>query len=188
MNRVLVFFIAFKLLLIVCAALIVAQMAPQYAHHLLLVIALLLALSGFGEMIVRQSRPPWLEYEGRLIRIAEMTAMSETDNGKAETCCYPVAEYEYSVNGRRHTGSIVAHSLETIRQPLSASPADSNTCRYWWRDKHAGDSVPVYVNPANAGDAVLVRPAAGLPRSHPVAWLTSGLLFALAWLHIHITN
>lgn len=189
MNRTLLFFIAFKLGLIMVSAFVVILVAPQYTHHLLLVIAGVLVLSGLGEIVVSQSQKPWLEYEGTLLGITGKKATLPEAGTPVRASAFTAVEFEYTVNDKCHRCTTLVHSHEDCRRRETDGSIDAaDAAARWHPDMRAGDTVTVYVNPANASDAVLVNPAPAQRTSHPVALLLTGLLFGILWFVVHRVN
>ncbi len=102
----------------------------------------------------------WPEVQGTIVssHVAEDTG--------SDAPYYPEVVYRYEVGGRKYTSS--RRSFETEMHSSSRGSADSIVKRY-----PAGKSVPVYVDPGNAAEAVLAR---GVP---PVSTMILLLLLAM---------
>lgn len=186
-KKILLF--SLKLFVLLSLAFLVMILAPQHAHHLVLVIAALLVASGWGSLLQYREQAHWKEKKGRVKSIrecAEEVAISEVSRLKY---FYPEIEYEYSVDGARFDGTVVSCEKENVWIAESDDwgnpvPADKK----WWSSLRPGDDLSVYVNPRNPGEAVLIREAGKTRRSHHLALLAGGILLGLIWLFLAATG
>lgn len=109
---------------------------------------LLRALQSWRKTIVSKSWPTAMG------TVLSATVAAGRTSGRNGTSYYPLVVYEYAVNGQRYTGNRLRFGSQ-IGVELQ-SWAASALGKY-----PAGGSVPVYYNPDNPAEAVLIRNASG---------------------------
>ncbi len=180
-KKILLF--SLKLMVLLSLAFSVMIFAPQHAHHLLLVIAATMLVSGWGSLLQYREQANWIETTASLKRISECeeeVAVSEVGRVRY---FYPEIDYEYAVDDRSFESSVVCFEKESVWMPEVSDWGDPIPREdRWWSSLEPGDELPVYVNPRNPAEAVLIRDAGKARRSHHLALLTGGALLALAWL------
>lgn len=98
---------------------------------------------------------------------------------------YPEVEYEYVANGSIRLGKTVALEKENVWVPeVNAWGDPTSDESRWWLSLQLGDELPVYLNPRNEFEAVLVKDVSSSSRSHYLALLVSGILVGLIWLFL----
>ena len=91
---------------------------------------------------------------------------------------YPVAEYEYYVQGKKHVGTKI-----TV-EPKNAWVLVDEVSHSQWSQWKKGENVPVFFDPCNPAHAVLIPQLQPRRRSHLVALTLSGLLLLLGSIGI----
>lgn len=178
-----------KVIILLCAAFIFIFFAPQYGHYILL--ALGVGLFGYGANSLNQytNQERWVETKAKLKRIEECeeeVAVSEYYNLKYY---YPIAEYEYAAKGVNYTGSVVSLDKENIWVPeVNDWGEPTSIDKRWWASLKPGDEMPVYFNPTNESQAVLIKSIGRSRRSHYLALAAGGILLVVIWLFLVITT
>jgi hypothetical protein len=174
-----------KLIGFLCMAFIVSVYMPQHIHHLLLIISAVLVFVGSRSLRKYKDQANWIEGKAKLKSINEReeeVAISEYSRLKYY---YPEMEYEYVANGATHVGKIVFLEKENVWVPEVNTWGDPTPEeRRWWLSLKPEDELPVYINPRNASEAVLMNDVAKERRSHHLALIVSGLLVGLIWLFL----
>ncbi|MES9825549.1 MAG: DUF3592 domain-containing protein [Candidatus Thiodiazotropha endolucinida] len=175
--------LAVKLIVLLSIAYLVFLFVPLQAHHLLLVIAAILILIGGGSLLKYRQQNNWLEDKAKIVDIEEQSEIVAIGQYSKLKYFYPVIEYEYAVDGKKHSSVTVAHEKENIWVPEVNGWGDPNpdTVR-WWLSLKPGNDIPVFINPKNHSDTVLVKGASKARRSHHLALLLGGILLGLTWL------
>ncbi len=175
--------VSLKLIGLLCIAFLIILFLPGYAHHLLLVISAALILSGFGSLLGYREQAKWIEATARLTSVNEReeeVAVSEYSRIKYY---YPEIEYEYKTNGALHSGRNVSFEKENVWVPEVNKWGDPTPEeKRWWLSYKPGDEIPVYINPGDESEAVLVKYVVKARRSHHLALMASGFLLGLMWL------
>ncbi len=175
--------VSLKLIGLLCIAFLAILFLPGYAHHLLLVISAALILSGFGSLLGYREQAKWIEGTARLTSVNEReeeVAVSEYSRIKYY---YPEMEYEYMTNGALRSGKSVSIEKENVWVPEVNKWGDPTPEeKRWWLAFKPGDEIPVYINPSDEGEAVLVRDVIKARRSHHLALTAGGFLLGLTWL------
>jgi len=162
---------------------------PQHAHHVLLLIALVLSFTGAGALLEYRRQALWKRTNARVDSIRE----DEQDVAMGKTSCltyyFPKIEYAYVIDGTAYKGTRVSYEKENVW----INEADDwgvpiPEQRWWWRSIQAGDEIPAYVNPRKPHEAVLINRLSKHRRSHHLALLVSGILLALIWLLLFAYN
>ncbi len=95
----------------------------------------------------------WRQVPGRIVQ-HDIIATSGTDSeGRGETHYEPKLGYDYEVDGVRHSGTRVSLDGESFGSRAKAQA--------YLDARPVGSEVMVYVNPANASDAILSVKAGG---------------------------
>ncbi|MEW8067135.1 MAG: DUF3592 domain-containing protein [Candidatus Thiodiazotropha endolucinida] len=177
------FLLAVKLIALLSIAYLVFLFLPLQAHHLLLVISITLILIGGGSLLKYKQHNNWIEDRAKIIDIGEASENVAIDQYSMLKYFYPLIEYEYAVEGKKHSGDTVSHEIENVWVPEVNGWGDPNpeTTR-WWLSLKPGDDLPVFINPKNHRDTVLVKGASKARRSHHLALLLGGVLLGLIWL------
>lgn len=172
-----------KLLGLVSIAFLVMVLAPQQAHHLLLLIAALLVVKGLGSLLQYREQANWTEFEGKVISVSEREEEVAISKVSRLKYFYPEIEYEYVADGVTRRGKRVAFEKESLWVPEFDDWGDPLAEeKKWWLPLQPGDEVPVYVNPHNRDESVLIKDVSKARRSHHLALVAGGVLLALAWL------
>ncbi len=178
------------IIIIVCMVLIliISLLFPDFLHFILLLIALILTASGVKSFISHKQRINWLEGEATIKTIIEQTYLDPHFYGGSTTYFYPEIEYIYTVDGKSLEGSIVSSEKENIwvTEYNNFGDLNSNENR-WWIDLKPGDKLPVFINPENFKEAVLVKDFSDSRKSHHLALIVGGLLLLGAWVATQIT-
>ncbi|MEW8507746.1 MAG: DUF3592 domain-containing protein [Candidatus Thiodiazotropha sp.] len=176
---------AAKMIALLCIAAVFFYLAPQYAHHALLVIASILMIIGGGSLFKYRSLGSWIEGSAKLVAIEEREEEVAVSQYSILKYHYPLIEYEYSADGRHYGGNTVSLEKENVWVPEVNNWGDPTPEEdRWWRGLKPGDDIPVYINPRNRGESVLVKGSSTSRRSHHLALLLGGLLIALIWLMV----
>ena len=182
-----IIFITFVIVGLLCLAYAVINYLPKFSHHLLLVVASGLFFSGLSALIKYKSYSGWVEKLATLIKIEEgeeEIAISEYTRIKYY---YPIAEYEYAMDGVKHIGNVVSFEKENVWVPeVDKWGTHTPQKLRWWLSLKAGDKVPVFVNPKNSRQSVLIKTVAKERRSHYIALLFGGIVICLIWLAIEV--
>ena len=181
-NKKLIFF-SIKLVGVLCIAFVIVVFNPKYAHYFLLAMSLVFFTLGLNLLFQYKLRLSWEEKKGILKSIQECeeeVAISEYTRIKY---FYPVVEYEYTINGNKHIGNTVSFEKENVWVPEVDSWGNPTPSELkWWLSMKAGDELPVYVNPKNENQAVLVKSVAKSRWSHCLVLLLVGGIIGLIWL------
>lgn len=180
-TRVLLF--SAKLTGLLCVAFLVIIYMPQHAHHLLLVIAAALVFIGMGCLLKYKEQANWIEKKAKLKRINEREEVVVISEYSRLRYYYPEIEYEYVANGPTHLGKIVSFEKENVWVPEVNNWGDPTPKeKRWWLSLKPDDELPVYVNPRDESEAVIIKEVHSSRRSHYLAIIASGFLVGLMWL------
>lgn len=176
---------SFKLIGLLCVAFLVFNFSPQYAHHMLLVVAMVLLFLGGGAALQYKAQANWIENKAVLKHIKECEEEVALSAYIRIKYFYPVVEYEYVANGATHSGTRVSYEKENVWVPEVNNWGDPTPIeKRWWLSLKPGEQLPVYINPRNAKEAVLIKTVAKNRRSHHFALITGGVIIALIWLFL----
>lgn len=178
-----VFSFSLKLIGLLCIAFLVFNYAPQYAHHMLLVVAAVLLFLGGSAVLQYRTRTNWIEKKAILKSIKECEEEVALSVYRKIKYFYPVIKYEYAANGTTHFGTRVSFEKENFWVPEVNQWGDPTPLeKKWWLSLKPGKEIPVYVNPHNAKEAVLIKTVTKNRFSHHLALLASGIIVTLIWL------
>lgn len=176
-------FVACLLFGLIGLATLVTSWMPAQAHHLLLLIAVALIAVGASALHRYRAMADWIEVPARLTKIIECEEVVSASAASALHFYYPEAEYEYSVNGETYHGDRVGFDRENYRVAREDALGDHVTAaQRWWLALRPGQTLPAFVNPRNASEAVLVKSIVPARRSHHLAQMAAGVLLALLWM------
>ncbi|TAM47416.1 MAG: DUF3592 domain-containing protein [Gammaproteobacteria bacterium] len=177
--------LSLKLIVLLGLAFLVFIYAPQYAHHILLVIAGALLILGGGALLQYKAQTDWVETKAVLKDIKERVEEVALSENLRIKHFYPIVEYEYVANGSTHLGTCISFEKENIWVPEVNNWGDPTPAKArWWLALKPGAELSVYVNPRNEKEAVLIKDVAKSRRSHHLALLSSGIILALIWLFL----
>lgn len=94
-----------------------ALTVPEYAHHLLLVVSLMLAYRGVASLIKIESIKRWREQPGKVAEMHETFEDVFMTPYFLTKYYYPEVVYEYDVDGRTCTGNRVGYDVKSIWVP-----------------------------------------------------------------------
>ncbi|MEW8202129.1 MAG: hypothetical protein AB2764_08460 [Candidatus Thiodiazotropha endolucinida] len=175
--------LAVKLIALLSITYLVFLFLPLQAHHLLLVISVTLILIGGGSLLKYKQHSDWIEDKAKIVDIGEASEIVAIGQYSQLKYFYPVIDYEYAVDGKNYSGNTVSVEKENVWVPEVNGWGDPNpdTVR-WWLSLNPEDDIPVFINPKNHSDTVLVKGASKARRSHHLALLLGGVLLGLIWL------
>ncbi|MEW8523899.1 MAG: DUF3592 domain-containing protein [Candidatus Thiodiazotropha endolucinida] len=175
--------LAAKLIALLSIAYLAFLFLPLQAHHLLLVISITLILIGGGSFLKYKQHNNWIEDKAKIVDIGEASEIVAIGQYSKLKYFYPVIDYEYAVDGKNYSGNTVSNEKENVWVAEVNGWGDPNpeTAR-WWLSLKPEDDIPVFINPKNHSDTVLVKGASKVRRSHHLALLLGGLLLGLIWL------
>ena len=102
---------------------------------------------------------------------------------------YPEVEYEYSHNGQNYMSTVVADSVRDVWVPeINAFGDKTPEAKKIWQNWVCGAEVPVFINPQNPHQSVLINRPSKKRKSHLLALIVSGLLVFFVWAEIVVTN
>ncbi|MBT2990212.1 MAG: DUF3592 domain-containing protein [Candidatus Thiodiazotropha sp. (ex Ctena orbiculata)] len=160
-------------------------MAPEYAHYILLLVAAILIVVGAGSLLNYRSQSSWLESKATLVSIEEHEEAVAISQYSRLKYYYPTIEYEYTANGKFYSGNRVSVEKENVWIPEVNAWGDPTPVEErWWLSLKPGDDLPVYINPRNHDQAVLIKGASKARSSHHLALLLGGMLVGLIWLTV----
>ncbi|MES9970737.1 MAG: DUF3592 domain-containing protein [Candidatus Thiodiazotropha sp.] len=178
-----------KLIALLCIAFLILAFFPHYAHHLLLVLAAALAISGAGSLLKYKSQRNWIESKADLLSCGEQVEEVHVSEYSKLKHYYPIIDYAYSVDGKSYTGNSASNEKENLWVPEVNSWGDPTPASdRWWSSLKPGDNVPVFINPRDHSEAVLVKDVTKARRSHHLALLIGGILIGLIWLALVFFN
>ena len=181
------FVIALKILALVCISGVVILVFPENKHHILLVIAGVLLTAGLGPLIKYNEQSKWGREKATLKSITEKEEIKVIGQyNEKMKYFYPELEYEYSIDGERHSGNTISFERENIWVPETNSwgeptPEDKR----WWHSLSAGDEITIFVNPRNPEETVVYPTVNTRRRSHHLALVLSSIILGLLWLFIN---
>lgn len=171
-----------KLIALVIIAFAFITVTPQHAHYLLLVIAATLCFLGSKALLHYKAQSRWIEKKATVKSLTEREEVSISQYAKIKYY-YPEIEYEYTVNGVRHLASTVSLEKENIWLPEINNWGDPiQPEKKWWLAVKPGDELPVFINPLNEYESVLINIETKSRKSHHLSLIVSGVLLALIWL------
>ncbi len=180
-KRILLF--SARLTVLLTLAFAVMIFLPQHAHHLLLLIALILSLVSASALLEYRRQVYWKKTRARVDGIRECEQAVAIGKTSRLTYYYPQIEYAYVVDGTSYTGTLVSIEKENVWiAEFDDWGAPIPEHQRWWRSIQAGDEIQVYVNPYKPQQAVLVNSISRDRRSHHLALLIGGIILALVWL------
>lgn len=163
------------------------MLAPEHAHYMLLIIALVLVTIGLGGLLKYSEQNNWIEKKAKIVSIEEIEEEVAESLYAKTRYYYPKAEYEYSVNGIAHKSSTVCFEKENLWVPEVNTWGDPTPReKRWWLNLNAGDLIPVYINPKKETEAVLIKHPSKHRRSHHAALVIGGILIGAIWLFLVI--
>ena len=150
---------------------------------MLLLIAVILLYFGLKPLRHSRRQAAWIQATAKIVDLREAEEQ-ETVSGAARIVYhYPEIDYEYAVDGKSYRGDTVSAHRENVRVAESNAWGDPGPdSARWWRALKPGDAIPVFVNPENHADAVLVTSVTKSRRSHYLALTAAGILLVAAWL------
>jgi len=155
---------------------------PKQGHIVLLVIAAILIFLGIKSLIKYNLQSNWLEKTAKIKHINEIEEevyLTATVTGKYY---YPSIEYEYTLDGKLYTNNLVAYEKENIWVPETNNWGDPTpTKERWWLKLKQGEEIPVYINPNNKNESVLIQKVSKNWQSHHLALIVGGLIIIVLW-------
>ena len=177
-----------KLIVVLCAGFLFSAYFPQHAHYLLLAISVALIFTGSRLLFKYRDQTNWTKGKAVLKIINESEEVTRSEYSSLKYF-YPEIEYEYVVNGTSYLGKVVAYEKENVWVPEINNWGDPTPKeKRWWLMLKPGDELPVYINPLNLNEAVLINSVIKTRRSHHSALIVSGLLVGLIWLFMASAN
>lgn len=171
-----------KLIGLICVAFLVTAYLPEFKHHLLLVISVALILIGLRPLLKYKEQEYWTENSAEVKSINELEEEVATSHTGRLKYYYPAMEYEYPANGSMHFGKTVSFEKENIWVPEVNELGDPTPKeKRWWFSLSPGDRLPVYINPRNTNEAVLIRNKSKHRKSHHLALIAGGIILGVIW-------
>ena len=167
-------------------AFIVIQ-SKRYDHLVILILAAGFTYYGYRWLAFYKNLKHWHPVSATLLDIHQETIDERTRYGKIPYI-YPSVRYEYSVNGKSYISDRVGYGIENYWVYLDqAWGSETKPQNVFWDNWKTGDSITVYVNPANTAMSVIVQALNKKRHSHYLAIFVSGILLLLFWLLLFMT-
>lgn len=183
---------ALKVITLMSVASAFAIAVPQHAHYLLVVIALVLVLAGLGLRLRYKEQNNWVEHSATILFIEERDELITESQYSKTKYFYPFIKYAYLLNGKSYSGSTVSFERENIWVAETNSWGDSvNADDKWWSSLSVDSTLPVYINPKNPDEAVLIIEMSKHRGSHSLALIAGGILVGFLWFwlaYMGLTN
>ena len=157
-------------------------LAPDSAHYVVLIMGMTLCFFGGKPLLRYREIHSWVESEGVLLRIDEVTEEVPDDHGPI-VYYFPAVEYEYSLDGENYQGNKVSVEKQNVWITSEMSAWGIITPK-WWGKLEAGDKVPVFINPNNPTESMLIKNLSKARRSHHLALVVSGIILMVIWFFL----
>jgi len=156
--------------------------SPLDAHNIILLIALVLIVIGGGNLLKYKSHQSWFHSTARLTSF-EVKKHKELNQGPPTIYLYPAVEYEYEVDGTVYKNDVVAFEKENI-WVLDGYGWDGKLLqsKAKWSQWKVGMELPVFIDPENKEEAVLIVEISKRRRSHHLAFILAGVMLSALWL------
>ena len=160
----------------------VIMLFQQHAHYLLLATGVVLVARGIIPLRRYRALEGWGQCTAVVKRIEEREEVMPLSESTRNKYFYPAVEYEYLANGQRHLARAVSLEKENVWVPEvdqwgNPTPLPAR----WWLSLAPGSELPVFVNPRDEREAVLVRTLNRRRRSHHLALLVAGIILIALW-------
>lgn len=155
---------------------------PRHAHYLVLAMGGVLVARGFIPLRRYRALEGWAQCTAVVKRIEEREEVMPLSESTRNKYFYPAVEYEYLANGQRHFAHTVSLDKENVWVPEvdqwgNPTPLSAR----WWLSLAPGSELPVFVNPRDEREAVLVRTLDRRRRSHHLALVVAGIILIALW-------
>ncbi|MDI9244036.1 DUF3592 domain-containing protein [Marinobacter sp. CHS3-4] len=182
--------VSIGLVAVVTVAGLFAIALPDLAHHLLLIISGTLILAGGLKVKHYSEKKNWIQSKAVLRSVEEsQKGIMESQYGPKRRYLYPEVKYEYSHHGQNYMNTVVADSIKDVWVPeINAFGDKTPDAKKIWQDWVCGSEVPVYINPQDPHQSVLISRPSKKRKSHLFALIVSGLLVFLVWAAIVVTT
>jgi len=159
---------------------------PDLAHYLLLLLATLLVFVGASKLKRYSDKKDWIQSAAVLETVVERSkAIIESQYGAKRKYLYPEVEYEYIHDGQKYKSTALAESIQDVWVPeINMLGEKTPEAKKPWRNWGPGLKVPVYINPKDPRQTVILNQLSQKRRSHHLALIVSGVLIFFAWLLI----
>ena len=169
-------------LMLLAASYAVIMLFPQHAHYLVLAMGGVLVARGIVPLRRYRALESWAQRTAVVKRIEEREEVVPLSESTQNKYFYPAVEYEYLANGQRHAAQTVSLEKENVWVPEvdrwgNPTPPSAR----WWLTLAPGSELPVFVNPLNEREAVLVRMLDRRRRSHHLALVVAGMILIALW-------
>lgn len=155
---------------------------PRHAHYLVLAMGGVLVARGIIPLRRYRTLEAWVQRTAVVKRIEEREEVIPLSESTRNKYFCPAVEYEYLSNGQRHVARTVSLEKENVWVPEidqwgNRTPPSAR----WWMTLAPGSEVPVFVNPRDEREAVLVRTLDKRRRSHHLALVVAGFILLAVW-------
>lgn len=150
--------------------------------HLVLILGVALVGLGVARMYPYLRSRNWVAGTARVVSISELCAQVRLTYNVRIKYYFPKVEYEYKSEGSQLKSNRVSFEKQNVWVPEVdswGSPADKT--RVLWANWSKDSTIPIYINPNNPKESVIVRDLSKKRRSHHLAFITGGILLLLAW-------
>lgn len=156
--------------------------------HLPLVIAFVLIALGIGRMIPYLRARNWVPSTGTVVSNSEIWSVVVLRFLRIKYY-FPRIEYEYQFKGRSYISNRVSFEKQNVWIPEvdSWGTPIGNSQRFWasWSE---GTTIPIYIDPNNPSESVVIKNLDKKRRSHHLALITGGFLVLLIWAFLNLAT
>lgn len=158
---------------------------PSGAHFVILLFSLSLISVGIRKLYPYFRAKKWIKLQATILDIQEVEeSVIQSESGPSKYY-YPVIVYQYEYMDSQFQANQVCFEKQNIW--LAEYNLWGDKLREqdkFWCNWQVGSEIPVFINPRNPGQSVLITELSPKHRSHHYAIALSGVLLFVVWLGI----
>lgn len=151
--------------------------------HLVLILGVALIALGAGRMIPYLRARNWVSGTARVLSIVELWSEVWLTYNVRMKYYFPQIQYEYQSQVGAHKSNRVSFEKQNVWVPEVdgwGNPTDKT--KNFWAGWSKDSTIPIYVNPSNPMESVIIRALNKKRRSHHLAFIAGGTILILVWV------
>ncbi len=151
--------------------------------NLVLILGVALIALGVGRMIPYLRARNWVSETARVLSITELGSEVWLTYNMRMKYCFPQIQYEYLSQGGAHKSNRVSFEKQNIWVPEVdgwGNPTDKT--KRFWAGWSKDSNIPIYINPNNPRESVIIRVLSKRRRSHHLAFIAGGIFILFVWV------
>lgn len=155
--------------------------------YLVLILGVALIALGVGRLLPYFRARSWLPGTARVLSIAELWSEVALAYNQRMKFHFPNIQYEYQYQGETHKSNRVSFETQNIWEPeVDGWGNPTNKTKRFWASWSNGSTIPIYINPNDPRESVIIRAPNRKRRSHHLAVIAGGTIVLLLWILLRV--